>query len=328
MEEIIAKYLADEMSQVERKEFEKELLSDEQLQEELQESTMAIELGSSKNDDNNSFDVESAWLKTSKRITIEKTITPVQPKYSFLKIAATLLIIAALGYLAIQQTEVFQNEQFEVLSSDNTVKEFELPDGSQLILNANSEISFKDGFGEEHRTLTLIGGANFDVERNESLPFVIITNNSELEVLGTSFEVMAYDNFPVEVNVSSGTVRFKATKTKSEPVVLEAGYMARLSADGTQLQRGKIQNENYAAWWTRKLIFEGTPLNEAIKDLSKTYWVEFEVSENLQNCTLDMNVDGATLEQALDILQATYPSMTITTDKENHIKLDGKICNN
>lgn len=329
MEEQIAKYLADEMGEAERRQFEQQLLSDEQLSNELQESIASWEISGVNKNSNTTFDVDAAWNKVASQITIERKLQLEKTRFSFLKIAASIMLIASMGYFLAKWTKVIDTDSSDQinLATNLDIEEFTLPDGSIVKLNAHSSLTYGEGFGKDNRNVTLTGGANFDVERNENLPFVISTKNSEVEVLGTSFEVRAYENESVEVNVTSGRVGFKSTKAKGEPAILEAGDKAVLSEDGMQMQKGKVKNHNYSAWWTKELVFENAKLRDIAKDLGKAYWVEIEVSKNLDNCRATQIVKADNLDQALEFLKATFPSLTITKDKENHIKLDGIPCN-
>jgi len=329
MEEQIAKYLADEMGEAERGQFEEQLLSDEQLSEELQKSIASWEISGVYNQSELSFNTDAAWNKVASQITIERKLQPEKTRFSFLKIAASIMLIASVGYFLAKWTKVIDSSSSDEvnLATNLAIEEFTLPDGSVIKLNAHSSLTYGEGFGEDNRDVTLTGGANFDVARNENLPFVITTKNSQVEVLGTSFEVRAYENESVEVNVSSGKVGFKSTKAKGDPAILEAGDKAILSEDGMQMQKGKVKNHNYSAWWTKELVFENTKLSDIAKDLEKAYWVKIEVSKNLDNCRATQIVKAENLDQALEFLKATFPTLTITKNKENLIKLDGIPCN-
>lgn len=328
MEEQIAKYLADEMGEEERKQFEEQLLSDEQLNNELQESIASWEIAGVKNQSTEEFNVDAAWNKVSEQLTIERELKPAPTRFSFYKIAASIMLIASLGYFITKWSGVLGNGDGDMVSFTTTasVEEVNLPDGSVIKLNANSSLTYDKAFGESNRNVILTGAANFDVARNENLPFVISTKNSEVKVLGTSFDVSAYDNADVEVNVSSGTVGFQSTKAKGEPVVLQAGEKATLSSDGLSMQRGKVKNQNYAAWWTRELVYENVKLSDVVKDFEKTYWVEIELTDAVAGCPITSTIKDKTLDEALEIVKATVPTITIDRDKENHIKLDGKGC--
>ena len=328
MEELIAKYLANEMGPEERSKFEEQLLLDEQLSNELQQTIAALEISSVYDAPHSEFNVNSAWDKVASAIVIERSMTPEKTRFSFLKIAASIMIIASAGYFILRSTNVidFTDGLVELSASNSQVEEFELPDGSLIKLDANTTLTYNDNFGEANREVTLDGAAYFDVKRNETLPFIIKTINSQIEVLGTSFDVRAFAQEPIEVNVTSGKVGFTSTKAKGETQVLSAGEKAILSIDGTKMLRDKVRNQNYAGWWTRRLIFENSKLIEVAKDLEKTYKVKIEVAETIMNCQTTLIIENKSIEEVLEILEATFPSMTISTDKENHIKLEGIPC--
>ncbi len=328
MEELIAKYLADEMGTDERSKFEEQLLLDEQLSNELHQSISTWEISAISDDTKSDFNPDLAWNKIAKQTSPVRSIVPEKSRFSFLKIAASIILIATAGYFILKSSNVidFQSDIIELRASSNQVEEFVLPDGSVIMLNANSTLTYNENFGEDNRNVTLQGAANFEVERNENLPFVITTKTSKVEVLGTIFEVRAFNNESVEVNVSSGKVEFSSTKGKEGAQVLLAGEKAVLSSDGSRMQRDTVKNQNYAGWWTRKLVFENTKMSEVAKDLQKTYWVDIEVTEAIKNCPVTQILENKSLDEVLEILGATFPTMTITTDKENHIKLDGIIC--
>ena len=334
MEELIAKYLADELEAQERADFEKQLVEDEQLRDSLEESLKlwhevipVTEM---------SVDTERAWSVMPKATPSTRSIVSAErrPRYTFLKIAATLLIVLTAGYLLSDYGKQSINSlingtvALNEFSTEVEMKEFQLPDGSTVKLNANSKVSYQNGFGTEHRNLTLIGGANFDVARDERIPFVINTEQSRVEVLGTSFDVNAYPGKDIELNVTEGQVKFSSSTAKNEGEILQAGERAILSDDGKKMQRGRVQNQNYAAWWTRKLVFESTSFEQVVKDLENTYWVKIDFSPALAGCPLSGTYEDESLESVITKIIATYPQSDIVRAKikENHIKLEGKAC--
>lgn len=334
MEELMAKYLANELSEEERNNFEDQLVNDESLKIEFEdylnlwtESTQPTEL---------SFDKSQAWNVVKGQIKSEARVVQLEqrPKYTLLKIAATLLIVMTAGYFLSETAKESVNSLIGVSSlsevtTDAEMKEVTLPDGSIVKLNANSTLSYAKGFGETHRNITLIGGANFDVEKNESLPFRIEANKGQVEVLGTSFDVKAYEGNDIELNVSEGTVKF-SSREEDKTEIVEAGEMAMLSADGTALVKGVVADKNYAAWWTRKLVFENTSFEKVIKNLEETYWVEIDYSEALSNCALTATYENEPLDNVFELLKNTFlgSQLKVIRTKENKIKLEGKVCAN
>ena len=90
-----------------------------------------------------------------------------------------------------------------------------LPDGSKVKLNSNSSISYPKEFFD-NRKVELMGEAFFDVVRDVNSPFVVNTNNFQTEVLGTSFNINAYEVNNAKVSVTTGTVKVRTTITDED----------------------------------------------------------------------------------------------------------------
>ncbi len=330
MEELIAKYLADELSEKERLEFEQNLIDNDGLAQELERS---LDAWHSVQDSNmNSFNVDAAWGKVSPQIDRTKTVAfQPKPKYTFLKIAATLLIILTSGYFLSDYTGIMEGEpQLIELTAEAGFEEFELPDGTAIKLKANSSISYVQGFGDEHRELTLVGGANFDVTRNENLPFTIRTDKSVVKVLGTSFDLSAYPEKEVELYVTEGLVNFASVSAEDAKNEIPAGKKAVLLADGKNIITEDLTSNNYAAWWTGQLVFNNTPLSQVIKDLEKTFSVSITLKGNLGDCPLNATYSKSSITEIVELIQATFvdSEIEVTYSKENSLILDGKTCTN
>lgn len=323
MEELIAKYLAGELDEQQRTEFEQKLIQDEAFTAQVESQMLAMFLSEPVQTNADAFDTVSAWQKIK-----SKTHPTIHRKSShLLKIAASFVLLATLGYVLFNTlTEVDFNEVQATHQTQQEIKEITLPDGSSAKLNRESSITFSKGFGDTHRQVKLVGAANFDVVSNKDLSFQIITDNSKVSVLGTSFDLSAYPEEQVELNVTEGTVSFESTVADISKQIVNAGERAELSKDGKRLTREKRTNKNYTAWWSKQLVFERAPLSEVAKDLEKAYWVDVEVAEGIANCKLDAVITGKPLADVLAIIQANFPSLKVLQTKEKQIKLDGKSC--
>lgn len=331
----MAEYLANELSEKKRAEFESQLVDNEELRNEFEDYLNLWH--ESAESDEVSFDTREAWTTMPAGKAPKGRVIGMKrkPNYTFLKIAATILIVMTAGYFlsdTVQETfsNITNTSGLSVIKTGAEMKEFELPDGSSIKLNGNSELAYKKGFGTEHRNVTLVGAANFDVERNEELPFIISTEASKVEVLGTSFDVNAYPGNVVKLNVTEGEVKFSSIAISEKSGLVKAGERAVLSEDGTEMEHGKLESNNYAGWWTRKLVFTETPFPEAIKDLENTYWVKIDFDEALSNCPLTATYENKSLQSVLDILESTFADnqLKAVRIKENQIKLEGKACPN
>lgn len=324
MQERIASYLADEMGEKERLSFEAQLVEDSSLREELY---FHLQLLESNNPGASKFDTKKALSLVEAQINQAKVVAmPKRRNFSFLKIAATLLIVLTAGFFINKSVDKDKDDVVRSYTAEKQVRTFELSDGTVVRLNTNSQLIIDEDFGNSIRRVTLNGAANFDVTSNPDKPFIITANSGTVEVLGTSFGLEAYPQQEVELSVTEGKVKF-ASNTSKEEDLFEAGEKGVLSADGQELTKLELKNQNYSAWWTKRLVFDDTPLDEVFKDLEKTYNVAIDYSAVLQNCPYDAILENYTLSEALEAIQATFPNITSVNQKDSVIKLEGTACN-
>lgn len=328
MEELMGRYLAGDLSKEERTSFELQLTTDESVSEEFEAYANVWNLTHDAIADNE-FDTDKA-RKVVERQTLGETKVIAMPNRSFsvLKIAATVTILAIASYFittSLKNDEV-QSEKIS-FSSEKNVKEVSLPDGSIIRMNANSSISYNAEFGKTNRNVTLVGEADFDVMSNKDLPFVIDAGASMIEVLGTKFNLTAYSEKNVFLNVTEGRVSF-APKTQIDKVaIVVKGQKAILTIKDNQIDVSEISNANFNGWWTRTLVYEQTKLTEVLSDLEKTYWVEFEYDKAvIGDCPLTSTFKNQSIDDIVEIILANYPGMNSTKTEENKIKLFGKGC--
>ncbi|WP_421977306.1 FecR family protein [Roseivirga seohaensis] len=323
MEELVAKYLANELNTSERADFESQLIQDEKLRLDLEAYAKVLDLTS--NEDNTIFNADTAWNKVNERTKETKVVKIQRTNFSFLKVAATLLVLAVAGYFIYNSTLNQEAEGTELASVPHGIKEFTLPDGSLVKLNANAKLTLSKNFGDSNRNVILSGEANFDIVRDEEKPFIIEAGNSTVKVLGTSFNLTTDAEDGVELDVTEGLVEFSSTITGAKEQVAK-GQSAKLDKTGKVLQKKEMKDTNFSGWWTRKLEYDDTPLSEVFKDLEDTYWVEVDYNEAIGACPLTSTFQGATIEDVIKTIVATFPEVKLVSFKENQIKLDGKAC--
>ena len=237
------------------------------------------------------------------------------------KIAATLLLLAVFGFVI--NYFVSKNNEIHFQTAENTLN-VSLPDGSQIILNRRSEVSYSSDFGDKTRTVTLKGEGFFDVAKDGQKPFIINVNHAKVEVLGTSFNVRAYDERKeVEVIVETGVV--KVTAPNLSDIKLVAGQKAIYDQESKQLLSVVNEDVNFLSWNTHKLIFEGNSLQTVIETLNKTYGVNIVLATDIPpSCIVTVTFDHQTLEAVLHVLETTL-NLTITING-NQIEITGAGC--
>ncbi|MCF8368557.1 MAG: FecR domain-containing protein [Bacteroidales bacterium] len=268
------------------------------------------------------FNPANAWNKIEKGLLGEKPRSKVisfQNRTTGLswgyRIAATIAILFTIGYTYFY---FINPPQKELLASNGILIE-QLPDGSEITLNQNSTLIYSRKFNKKERRVNLSGDAFFEVARNEEKPFIIETDGVTVKVLGTSFYVDARNENPeVKVIVNSGKVEVVAKE--KEKFVLLAGETATFIKRKKQLVKGQSKDKNYLAWKTKHLVFDDTPMMEVISMLQKTYQIKIQLSSNeLSNCRLTSTFNQLEISVVFDILQETFPSMSVTKTGETYI---------
>lgn len=181
-----------------------------------------------------------------------------------------------------------------------------LPDSSQVWLNENSKLSYAENFNTEHRVVELSGEAFFEVREAEGRRFTIFSEGAKTEVIGTSFNLHAYPDTPVKVQVVSGRVAFSPADDDNA-VFLEPGYEAVLDGEKQTVQeKTLIENPNFRAWQNQHIQFQNTSLKEVIDLLEDIYHTDIElINPDLANCRYTATFEGATLQEILHVLSVT-----------------------
>ena len=164
----------------------------------------------------------------------------------------------------------------------------QLRDGTTVTLNAASTLEVSHEFGANNRTVALNGQAVFDVQHATTTPFIVNTGATQTTVLGTVFSVRSYDT-DVQVAVRSGKVAVTSctASPQSQPceapgrIVLQANDIASVTSAGrVTVARRTDQELNRAfAWTAGHLVFQDTPIREALDELERWYDVKFVVSD-------------------------------------------------
>lgn len=149
-----------------------------------------------------------------------------------------------------------------------------LPDGTRVWLNASSSLRYPTAFGGSERRVELSGEAFFEVAQNKDHPFFVnIGQESEVQVLGTSFNVNAYEDEPgINTTLLEGSVKVLAVK-KNESLLLQPGEQAHQAGE---LQKKTVNVDEVVAWKNGAFNFNDMELPAIMRQLSRWYNVEVE----------------------------------------------------
>jgi transmembrane sensor len=196
------------------------------------------------------------------------------------------------------------NVHLEVSSTERSeFKYLLLPDSTQVWLNAASTLEYPPAFEKGKRVVFLSGEAYFDVKHAEETPFIIRTGKISTTVLGTAFNIKAYDELSnVTVAVSRGKV--KVQYLEKEVATLTQGQQVKVNNDGKGVADRKSGISQVAAWQQGNLMYDDEPMLDVIADLERMYNVRIEVAGiTLRNMRITTSFSRQTgVEQALQIL--------------------------
>jgi transmembrane sensor len=182
---------------------------------------------------------------------------------------------------------------------------FSLPDGTTGMLNGGSQLSYSMPFNED-RNIELDGEAWFEVKHDKEHPFRINAVNSTIEVLGTSFNVAAYESEDyLEIVLMEGKVGFHNAE-RGEEVILTPSE--RLIFNNHKIVKDKVDPGRYKAWIDGKLVFRGDKMSDVARRIEKWFNVNVIILETeLENYSFYATFDDDSLEDVLDNLCMTSP---------------------
>ncbi len=151
-----------------------------------------------------------------------------------------------------------------------------LPDGTQVWLNTASSIRYPTAFASTERKVEVTGEAYFEVAKNTAMPFrVTVNNKAEINVLGTHFNVNAYENEKaIATTLLEGSVRVVQYEAASKNVILQPGQQALIAAAPGIKVIEKANIDKVIAWKNGLFYFEGTSLAEIMRQLERWYDIE------------------------------------------------------
>lgn len=251
------------------------------------------------------FDKAAAKEKITNRVLRKKRIHIIQ-RYS---VAASILLVIGLSFLFFS-TDIIIKNKMQSYTSDVSVREINLPDGSTVWLNSNSTLLLPENFSSKHRKLFLKGEAFFEVHKDKVNSFRVFSGNSVTEVLGTSFNINS-DTITgnTDLIVNTGKVAFYPKSDKRNKRILTPGEYATFNNHDNSIAMVQNPNLNSISWKTGILKFYNTPIKEVCKDLSR----HFKKEITCNNQDNEMKLTGTFYNDSLEEILAT---IRITLDSE------------
>ncbi|MEQ9442643.1 MAG: FecR domain-containing protein [Cyclobacteriaceae bacterium] len=195
-----------------------------------------------------------------------------------------------------------------------------LEDGTQVILNANSELTVSnDWLDQPEREVFLEGEAYFSVtQRTQSqalMPFVVHTEDLSIQVVGTQFNVNSRRG-ETHVVLDEGKVALQIPETAAE--TMEPGDYIAYSSDKKEITRQQVNPEIYTSWRKQLLTLDDTPFDHIIRQLEDTYGVSFVVSDQALSDRKISSTGSITAEDLDTILEALSTLLQVRFEKTSN----------
>lgn len=211
------------------------------------------------------------------------------PKTSRLYYLLPIVLCMGLGFLILN----YINNSKQVSTPAGKHLQYKLPDNSEVVLNANTELAYNNDF-KENRKLTLKGEAFFEVKKGSS--FVVESDLGTVEVLGTSFNVNAQND---AFKVSCKTGKVKVTVRNSEYILkpgMEVIYYNKQTIENT------VAVNTINQWENGLSSFEKTPMPMVVRSLVDWYGVDINFDSSLTSDKFSGNFVQDDLEKALKMV--------------------------
>lgn len=245
-------------------------------------------------------DVDAAWrqFRTKHKFGQAPASRPGRVRSLYrrpLAAAVALFITLGIAYFYLSNGATPTAQMVEVTTAAGEQREVQLPDGSIILLNENSQINYPSTFAKNTRAISFSGEAFFSIERAEEWPFVIATEKVEVAVLGTSFNIRAYPNEGfTETEVSSGKVSFHPYDL-SETLELKAQEFGSYQHRTHRMEHKTNTSLNRQAWRTHQLAFINASLGEVVRMLERYYHIRIEIDGAADQCPITGRWDRETL---------------------------------
>jgi len=225
-----------------------------------------------------------------------------------LRAAAAIVVAVGALYLFTILTSNREPERTSVTFS--SMQSLRLPDGTKVTFDVGSSFTYPKEFGStEEREVFLKGEAFFEVARDEKRPFVIHADGGKIEVLGTKFNVRAWEtDHHVVVAVQEGKVSFQSENNRDvkNVVFLAENTMSKLIRGASPTPPERIDITSILSWMKKEIYFQNAPVPEVLHQLERWYGVSIESADTtLLKSNITVFIENKPLRENLNLISVT-----------------------
>lgn len=249
----------------------------------------------------------------------------------YLKYAAVLIFALFIGFsvseLRYLRPSFATNELVnEFYAPEGQISEFKLVDGTKVWLNSGTRIRIPASFSAKNRIVTMEGEAFFQVTKDPLHPFYVNTKELSVKVMGTSFNVSAYESEEnSEVTLIEGSVGIKEIYGERLAKLLPGQQLVYEKSTGKKIKR-EVDVTPFEAWRDGKMIFKDRTLEYIADRLERWYNVDIDFNDsNVSHIKFTGTIlKNKPLSQVLEIITLSAPirfNIKLKSDKKNQVIL-------
>jgi transmembrane sensor len=254
------------------------------------------------------FDTDAAWakLKGSLRESKTKTVHFEPDRISrklFWRIAASIVVVLGAGFFAYKLSLSGNSTQPIVVVATTDVVTDTLPDGSNIVLNKETKLTYTFDKKQKTHKVALKGEAYFNIQHDDNKTFIVDIAGVYVRDIGTSFNVKALpESNTVEVVVQEGEVMFYTDN--------DSGVYLRANGKGIYNKTTKTftidqPEANVLAYKTKFFSFTNTDLLTVVEDLNRVYPRKIVLSESVKNCHLTVSFNDESQDEIIAVIAET-----------------------
>lgn len=285
-EDRIIRYLSGNLTDSENLAFEKELENDSSMKALFDEYNAIWQLTNQLNYPSEVTD--QAWDSFQQNVK-----APIRfLGFDWLKLAASILLLAA---FSVGIWYISSSHSNQITATNNSLQK-ELIDNSIVVLNANSSLVLSDDFDKQTREVWLLGEAYFEVSKSEK-PFIVHTDNGDIQVLGTRFNVLS-DNQKhfLSAELYEGAIRY--TQNKKEVVLKPGQTITKLGNAVTVTESTNLEK----VWSENSLNYSNSSLAYILSEIKLRYNVDYAIKNKHLKEHYTVNLPTDDLQSCLAIL--------------------------
>lgn len=318
MKQQIDKYFGGELDEHEKRAFLRQVKSDKALRSAYISYQNELALFSFSNAVVNEKDSQrhySQFIEKNKRKRMYMLVTK-SMKYAAVFI---LLIFSVYSfYLNFYSSQIPATETSLYVPASQRIQ-LTLQDGTEVWLNAQTRLTYPTHFSEKERRVTVEGEAFFKVAKDDNKPFIVTSNDIDIRVLGTEFNIHSYpEESTSRVSLIEGSLQIELLDSGSEKVILKPNE--EVCVQNNRMLISPIQDADYFLWRDGIYSFTDEKLGEIFKKLELYYDIEINVKNpsilEWKYTVKFRQRDG--IDEILRLLQRIH-KFSMTRDEENNM---------